>query len=61
MGPIGSLILEGERESAKKSRGEHTATAACACQVTIARFGASSYRADIRRCSEHALDPNRKM
>lgn len=52
--PIGALMVTAEKHSRKKPNG-HTETAPCGCQVTVARFGASSQRISPERCSEHPL------
>lgn len=53
--PIGSLIVEAEKHSAKKASKAHTATAPCACQVTVSRFSAHGSTIKIERCSEHPV------
>ena len=58
--PIGTLILDSEVRAKKKATKAHTSTAACGCQVTTSWFTEASRTNKIERCTEHALDPNRK-
>lgn len=58
--PVGTLILDAEQRSAKKATKTHTSEAPCGCQVTVAWFSEHSRSNAIERCTEHALDPNRK-
>lgn len=58
--PVGLLILDAEVRSQKKSTKIHTSTAPCGCRVTVSWFSEASRSIKTERCTEHALDPNRK-
>lgn len=58
--PVGGLILDSEQRAAKKASGFHVSEAECGCRVTTSFFSEVSRTNKIERCTEHALDPNRK-
>jgi hypothetical protein len=58
--PVGELILDAEKRAQKKGTKVHTSEAPCGCQVTVSWFGEASRTTKTERCTEHALDPNRK-
>jgi hypothetical protein len=58
--PIGTLIVEAEGKT-KRIGSEYTAKAPCGCEVRLSRFSAGGTSNLITPCSEHALDPNRKI
>jgi hypothetical protein len=59
--PIGELLQKSTAVALKKVGRSHTSEAPCGCQVTVASLSSSSTTNRIERCTEHALDPKRKV